>query len=311
MTLKVTPRDRLILGVFSLLLFASCYAYYRWATAPASPGRSVQPTARALQRQQEMKQPTTDVAQAPLVMEEEAIAPALPKRDYSFIAERNIFQLPSEKPKEQKPKETAKPAPARLPSPGSLSAPPPLPVTPPPPPAPSSSPQIPSRPANLTATGIVRLGEETRVLLENTQTRDTAFVRVGESAFGYQVTSAGENYVEVKQGDVAYRLTLGEGKQERKILAAGGPGAVFRPMGAPPPPPPPIEQSSRERGERLERGSSDWVLRVVDRWNQMPEFVRNRILQRVGEIWQQLPPDQQQQVLQRFREAGVNFTPPR
>ncbi len=115
MTLRVTQRDKLILGAFILLLFASCYAYYRWATAPASPRQPVQPTARPLQRQRETSQPTTDVAQAPLVVEEESLT-TLPKRDYRFIAERNIFQLPNEKPKRQKSDESSKPTLARPPS---------------------------------------------------------------------------------------------------------------------------------------------------------------------------------------------------
>lgn len=286
---------------------------------------------RTLERANELTEPVaaksapvTDVAPSPLPTEGGSPA-TLPRRDYRFIAERNIFQPHEEKPATP-PSETA---PARSSgrsrSSGGLSAPPPLPPAPPPPPSPTPT-QMAARPANLTATGVARIGDETYVLLENPQTRDIAFVRVGESAFGYEVTNVGENYVEVKQGDVAYRITLGEGKQERRVLAAaagprppfggpmGGPfGGLFGgPFGGPFGQFQPGQQfggSGRQRGQGQQQ-STDWINRVVERWNQLPEFVRDRILQRVGEFWQQMPPDQQQQILQRFRQMGVNFNPP-
>jgi len=239
----------------------------------------------------------------------------LPRRDYRFIAERNIFQPTSESTsatEQPSPRRSTRQSPG-----GSLAAPPPLPPAPPPPPS-SMPTQMASRPANLTATGVARIGDETYVLLENPQTRDIAFVRVGEFAFGYQVMNVGENYVEVKQGDVAYRITLGEGKQERRVLASaapGGPRPPFGgpfggPFGSPFGPPQPGQQFGRGQGSQGGRGSTDWVNRVVERWNQLPEFVRDRILRRVGEVWQQMPPDQQQQIMQRFRQMGVNFNPP-
>lgn len=327
MNLTITPRDRVILGVFVVVLVGVMWGYVRWATAPASRGRAIQPTSgRTLERTSELAEPiasrttaVTDVAPAPLPTEGESPA-TLPRRDYRFIAERNIFQPPSESTSTtttERP--SSQPTPrrsTRQPSGGSLAAPPPLPPAPPPPPS-SMPTQMASRPANLTATGVARIGEETYVLLENPQTRDIAFVRVGETAFGYQVTSVGENYVEVKQGDVAYRITLGEGKQERRVLASATPGGPRPPFGGafggPPAgpfgPPQPGQQFGGQGGQGG-RGSTDWVNRVVERWNQLPEFVRDRILQRVGEIWQQMPPEQQQQIMQRFREMGVNFNPP-
>ena len=327
MNLTITPRDRVILGVFVVVLVGVMWGYVRWATAPASRGRAIQPTtSRTLERTSELTEPiasratkVTDVAPAPLPTEGESPA-TLPRRDYRFIAERNIFQPPSESTsttEQPSPQPTTRRS-MRQPSGGSLSAPPPLPPAPPPPPPSSTPTQMASRPANLTATGVARIGDETYVLLENPQTRDIAFVRVGESAFGYEVTNVGENYVEVKQGDVAYRITLGEGKQERRILAAAAPGGPRPPFGGPfggPTggpfgQPQPGQQFGRGQGGQGGRGSTDWVNRVVERWNQLPEFVRDRILQRVGEIWQQMPPDQQQQIMQRLREMGVNFNPP-
>ncbi|MFA0782569.1 hypothetical protein [Fervidibacter sacchari] len=328
MNLTITPRDRVILGVFVVVLVGVMWGYVRWATAPASRGRAIQPTTSGtLERTSELTEPiasrtttVTDVAPAPLPTEGESPA-TLPRRDYRFIAERNIFQPTSESTgttEQPSPQPTTRRS-TRQPSGGSLSAPPPLPPAPPPPP-PSSTPtqptQMASRPANLTATGIARIGDETYVLLENPQTRDIAFVRVGESAFGYEVTNVGENYVEVKQGDVAYRITLGEGKQERRVLASAAPGGPRLPsagtFGGPfgSPSAQPGQQFGRGQGGQGGRGSTDWVNRVVERWNQLPEFVRDRILQRVGEIWQQMPPEQQQQIIQRFRQMGVNFNPP-
>lgn len=302
MNREVTMRDLTVLGFFVTLLVVGSYAYIRWATAPASPGRPVAQTERTLERKGENLTPATDVAQVPL--EEKASAPAIsPKRDYHFIAERNIFQPSIEKPKEQ-----VSTTPVRtLPPSGVLGAPPPLPVAPPPPPP---TPQVAARPANLTATGIIRLGNESYVLLENPQTRDTALVRVGESAFGYQVASTGDNYVEVRQGDVAYRITLGEGKPERKVMAAAAPAVAARPPSAPPTPGGPPGGMDGGMGRRQGRGSADWALRVAERWGQIPESVRNRILERMGQIWQQMPPETQQQIMQRFREMGVSFTPP-
>lgn len=328
MNLTLTPRDKIILSVFTLVLVGVMWGYVRWATSPASSGRAIQPAAsRTLERGKELTEPVatksapvTDVAPAPLPIEGESPA-TLPRRDYRFIAERNIFQPAGEKTEEKTPAPsqptTAKSSGRSRPS-GSLSEPPPLPPAPPPPPS-STPTQMAARPANLTATGVARIGNETYVLLENPQTRDIAFVRVGESAFGYEVMNVGENYVEVKQGDVAYRITLGEGKQERRVLAAAtGPRGPFGgppggPFGAPFGGPfgQPGQQFGGRQGGRGQSGqSTDWINRVAERWNQLPDFVRDRILQRVGEFWQQMPPDQQQQILQRFRQMGVNFNPP-
>ncbi|MER3500972.1 MAG: hypothetical protein C4295_05745 [Candidatus Fervidibacterota bacterium] len=320
MNLTLTPRDKAILGAFLVLLVGGSWAYIRWATAPASTGRPLQPTTRkTLEQAAETTAPTgttkaavTDVAPAPFPTESESPA-ALPRRDYRFIAERNIFQPPSERTTQptKRPSTPSRPRKATPPQPfGGLAAPPPLPPAPPPPPS-SPPTQMASRPANLAATGVARIGDETYVLLENPQTRDVAFVRVGESAFGYQVSGVGENYVEVKQGDVAYRITLGEGKQERRILAAAAPSGLRPPTQGSPfvapssPPREPLELGGRRQG-----GSTNWVNRVVERWQQLPEFVRDRILQRIGEFWQQMPPDQQQQILQRLQQMGVNFSPP-
>ncbi|MCX7643418.1 MAG: DUF3106 domain-containing protein [Armatimonadetes bacterium] len=327
MNLTLTPRDKVILSVFTLVLVGAMWGYVRWATSPASSGRAIQPTTvRTLERKAELTEPVatkfatvTDVASAPLPTEGESPT-TLPRRDYRFIAERNIFQPPEEKPTTRSEPTSTKSS-GRSRSSGGLSSPPPLPPAPPPPPPPPSTPtQMAARPANLTATGVARIGEETYVLLENPQTRDIAFVKVGESAFGYEVTNVGENYVEVRQGDTAYRITLGEGKQERRILAAasgprppfGGPmGAPFGgPLGGPFGQFQPGQQFGGRQGRRGQQESTDWVSRVVERWNQLPDFVRDRILQRVGEFWQQMPPEQRQQILQRFQQMGVNFNPP-
>lgn len=329
MKLTFTTRDKVVLSVFTLIIVGAMWGYVRWATAPPSRGRDIQPTEgkilkRAAETETVKATPVSDIAPAPTISEGESPA-SLPKRDYRYIAERNIFQPPSESQRSRSEQSQTIRRRTRLqPSSGNLSAPPPLPPAPPPPP-PTSTPttQMTSRPANLTATGVARIGDETYVLLENPQTRDIAFVKIGESAFGYEVTNVGENYVEVKQGDVAYRIVLGEGKQERRILAAstpvgprppgvgpfggpsGGPfgGPFVGPFGGP-------QGGIGQRGQRSSGGSTDWVNRVVERWNQLPEFVRDRILQRVGEIWQQMPPEQQQQILQRFQQMGVNFNPP-
>lgn len=323
MSREVTPRDWAILGVFTVALVLGCYAYYRHVTAPsASRGQTIATTTatQSLRRTSEALT-TTDTAQAPVV-QQSASPTALPRRDYRFIADRNIFQPPRESPPQRTQpsttvRSTAPPTPSRTPR--GLSAPPPLPPAPPPLPAASTPPPstvMASRPANLTATGVVRLGSDTYVVLENPQTRDTAFVRVGESAFGYQVVNAGDNYVEVRQGDFAYRITLGEGKQERKILAMGGaPGQAPRPGAVSSPPSPPGSPSGFGMGNRggdggnRRRNPSEWVTRVVDRWNQLPEFVRNRIMERLRENWSQMSPEQQQQVQQALQRAGVNFTP--
>jgi len=318
----LTSRDKVILSLFTLVLVGVMWGIVRWATAPAQRGRAIQTTAsKTLERISELSEtaksmPVRDVPYSPMAFEGESPA-NLPRRDYRYIAERNIFQPPSETPsskKEQTSQRTNERVTRSQTSPGGLSAPPPLPPAPPPPPSTSfASTQMTSRPANLTATGLARIGDETYVLLEDLQTRNVAFVKVGESAFGYQVTNVGENYVEIKQGDIAYRIVLGEGKQERKILASAS-SVTPRPTTAGPTvgqfggPPGTFGQGQTE--QRSGRGSSEWVSRMMDRWNQLPEFVRDRILQRVGEFWQQLPPDQQQQILQRFRQMGVNFNPP-
>ncbi len=318
MNLTLIPRDKAILGAFLVLLVGGSWAYIRWATAPASTGRPLQPTTRrTLEQAAETTAPTgttpaavRDVAPAPFPTESESPA-ALPRRDYRFIAERNIFQPPSERKTQptERPPTPSRPRRTTPPQPSSdLAAPPPLPPAPPPPPS-SPPTQIASRPANLAATGVARIGDETYVLLENPQTRDFAFVRVGESAFGYQVSGVGENYVEVKQGDVAYRITFGEGKQERRILAAAAPSSLRPPTPASPSGAP-FSPPGGQLGGRRQGGSTDWVNRVVERWQQLPEFVRDRILRRMGEIWQQMPPDQQQQILQRLQQMGVNFSPP-
>lgn len=322
MNLTITPRDKIVLGVFVVILVGVMWAYVRWATAPASGGRAIQPTAtKELRRTAEIEAtkaempPISDVAPAPLPAKGASPA-SLPRRDYRYIAERNIFQPPSESATTPSEQSTSQRRSTRSQPSGGLSTPPPLPPAPPPPP-PSQPTQLAARPANLTATGVFKIGEETYVLLENPQTRDVAIVKQGESAFGYEVVNVSEGYVEVKQGDIAYRVTLGEGKQERRILAAaspsgprppggfGGPfGGFGGPFGGAP------GQFRSEQSGQRDRSSNEWVNRVVERWNQLPEFVRDRILQRVGEIWQQMPADQQQQILRRFREMGVNFTPP-
>ncbi|MGQ9463434.1 MAG: hypothetical protein ACUVTP_10120 [Candidatus Fervidibacter sp.] len=316
MNLTITPRDKIVLGVFVVILVGVMWAYVRWATAPASGGRAIQPTAtKELRRTTELSKvtkaemtPVTDVAPAPFPAER--VSPAsMPRRDYRYIAERNIFQPPSESPTTTSEQSTSQKRSTRSQPSSGLSTPPPLPPAPPPP-LPSQPTQLAARPANLTATGVFKIGDETYVLLENPQTRDVAIVKQGESAFGYEVTNVSEGYVEVRQGDIAYRMTLGEGKQERRVLAAVSPsgprppGEFGGPFGSAP-----GQFRSEQRGQQR-RSSNEWVNRVVERWNQLPEFVRDRILQRVGEIWQQVPADQQQQILQRFREMGVNFTPP-
>ncbi len=318
---SLTPRDRIVLSVFLCLLVAGAWGYIRWATAPAPSGRTLQPTtSRTLERATEPVTATPTVVKdvAPTPLAEDYKSPAtLPRRDYRFIAERNIFQPATEKvPSPNKPSSSPRRARSSSQPSGGLAAPPPLPPAPPPPPTTPTPTQMAARPANLTATGVARIGEDTYVLLENPQTRDIAFVRVGEYAFGYQVNRVGENYVEVQQGDTAYRITLGEGKQERRILAAGG--GPRPPFGGPPGgpfggPSGPQQFGGRQEGQRgqgQQQGRSEWIMRAVEAWNQLPEFVRNRILQRIGEFWQQLPPDQQQQIIKQFQSMGVNFTPP-
>ncbi|MFA0758486.1 MAG: hypothetical protein KEFWMYNX_001479 [Candidatus Fervidibacter sp.] len=322
---EVTPRDFAILGAFAFLLAVGSYAYIRYATAPPSPqGQKPSAIARPLERRDETvpaQTPSRDVATAPI--KQEASSPAtLPERDYRFIAERNIFQPASEKPETPSAQPSPAPSSGRSrstsppPSPRGLSAPPPLPPAPPPLPATNPAPTtLASRPANLTATSIARLGGDTYVLLENPQTRDTAWVRVGESAFGYQVANAGDNYVEVRQGDVAYRITLGEGKQERKILAMGTSSGAPAPRSGTPTPPsgppsatPTIEFRGRGGGEgESRRSSTEWMTRVMERWNQLPDFVRNRILERIRENWNQLTPEQQQQIRQAAQNFGITL----
>lgn len=325
MSREVTSRDLAVLGGFALMLVLGSYAYIRHATAPPAPqGQRPSAVARPLERTNETsptKTTSTDIAQAPIA--HASASPATgPRRDYRLIAERNIFQLPPQSQPASSPSRSPAPArPSRPTAPRGLGAPPPLPPAPPPLPvanSPATAPTTPaSRPANLTATSIARLGDETYVLLENPQTRDAAWVRVGESAFGYQVVNAGDNYVEVRQGDVAYRITLGEGKQERKIIAAGtlpAAGAppqasVGAPMGGPTPAGGPPQFQSGGRGGW--RGNpAEWMTRVAERWNQLPEFVRNRFLERVRENWNQLTPEQQQQVRQALQSVGANISLP-
>ena len=123
--------------------------------------------------------------------------------------------------------------------------------------------------------------------------------------------------MEVRQGDIAYRITLGEGKQERKIMATGAPSTTGAPpqasVGAPvsgsaPAVSPPQFRSQGRSGWR--GNPTEWVMRVAERWNQLPEFVRNRILERVRENWNQLTPEQQQQVRQALQSAGANISLP-
>ncbi|MFA0759987.1 MAG: hypothetical protein HZLCBSQH_000072 [Candidatus Fervidibacterota bacterium] len=323
MSREVTLRDLAVLGGFALMLVLGSYAYVRHATAPPAPqGQRSSAVARPLERTTET---SADIVQAPIAHTSASPA-ALPRRDYRLIAERNIFQLPTQKQAASSPSRSPVPArPSRptapSPSPRGLGAPPPLPPAPPPLPvanSPATAPTTPaSRPANLTATSIARLSDDTYVLLENPQTRDTAWVRIGESAFGYQVVNAGDNYVEVRQGDIAYRITLGEGKQERKIMATGTPSTTGAPpqasVGAPvsgsaPAVSPPQFQSQGRSGWR--GNPTEWVMRVAERWNQLPEFVRNRILERVRENWNQLTPEQQQQVRQALQSAGANISLP-
>ena len=329
MSREVTPRDLAVLGGFALMLVVGSYAYIRHATAPPAPqGQRPSAVARPLERTTETspaKTTSTDIAQAPIAHASASPA-AVPQRDYRLIAERNIFQLPTQgQPASSSSRSSAPARPSRPtappPSPRGLGAPPPLPPAPPPLPAappPATAPTTPaSRPANLTATSIARLGDDTYVLLENPQTRDTAWVRIGESAFGYQVVNAGDNYVEVRQGDIAYRIALGEGKQERKIMATGTPSATGAPpqasvgasvSGPAPAGGPPQFQSQGRGGWR--GNPTEWVTRVAERWNQLPEFVRNRILERVRENWNQLTPEQQQQVRQALQSAGANISLP-
>jgi hypothetical protein len=49
------------------------------------------------------------------------------------------------------------------------------------------------------------------------------------------------------------------------------------------------------------------MTRVVERWNQLPDFVRNRILERIRENWNQLTPEQQQQIRQAAQNFGITL----
>ncbi|MCS7223361.1 MAG: hypothetical protein NZ959_02190 [Armatimonadetes bacterium] len=295
MNRNVSGKEGLIIGAFVLILIAGSYGYIRWATAPSRPA------SREVERPKETGSLVRLSSERLTLPARETVSEI--KLDYDDIVARNIFEKPAEKTQDGGDSQ-AQPAPS-TPSPPPMFPTPMMPFTPPmPPPAPPAQ-----KPTNLTATGVMSIGEEKYALLENTQTRETALVKVGESALGVQVASIGEGYVEVRQGSNTFRIALGEGKQERRVQVAAAPQPA-----APPPATPPQGPSQGQPGfgggfGEGRRWGSGWATRALERWNQMPDFVRQRIRDRLRETWDQLPESTRQEIQQRAAQMGINIAP--
>ncbi len=293
-------KEKYILAGFVLIVAATSYGFIRWATGPGRPSVPTDDRERPVAT---ITRVPSERVTLPVVRKVSATAP-----DYDEIVARNIFEKPetpsSEEKRESRPVATAQPSP-------------PLPAFPSPvmpfvPPVPPPAPPQPPKPPNLTATGVMGIGDEKWVLLENTQTRETALVKVGEFGLGVQVASVGDGYVELRQGASTFRVTLGEGKQERRIGGAPTPAASPTPPTQPAGPPQPGQAGGFATGRRgsFGGGGGNWALRVLERWNQMPDFVRQRILERLRENWDQLPESTRQEIQQRAAQMGINIGSP-
>jgi len=184
------------------------------------------------------KQSARSKPSAPAVQGPPVLRGSSPARGaYSVIAERNLFRplvagaSPSQLPSAE----------VKKPSAGSSGPKPNVPALPP-----QSGRGAPGGPPSggggdskktVAFTGVVETPDGKQALLENLQTKETRFVKQGESAFGCRVVSIGPQVVSLEKDGSQFTLSIGENKSEAPAAsppAGGKPGPEKPPEGGPP-----------------------------------------------------------------------------
>jgi len=132
---------------------------------------------------------------------------------YEIIVERNLFRPVTAASLAQSGSGGASGPPKTAPQSAPL---PPMPVAP--------TGNIDEVKKNIAFTGAVELPDGQQALLENLQSKETKFVRQGESAFGYRVMTISSQLVVLEKNGLQFTLTMGENKPDAPAAGAPKPG---------------------------------------------------------------------------------------
>jgi len=306
MRFEVTKRDAVILSIFIVVLVVCCYAYVRWATSPRAKGGTVEANVTdvtSVETNYDAGSPHEGTEKAlNLCVEEMLKRRVAPMQKYELIWKRNIFrEMTSE----------GAPASANVVRRSSLTPP----VLPPasvvvkegqPSVKPAQS--YPEKPKNITYTAFVLVGGKRLALVEDTSIRDGCYVGEGEYAFGVRVLRITPEVIEVEKDGRIFYYTLGENKEERKLLAKGS-SSQPQQTGTTSQPTKQQEQPAVSSGTSTEGSSqpeSQKVTQPTVTPPQPPSFEERqrffeRIMQRLRERYgENIPPDVEER-LKRFR----------
>ncbi|MHB9132120.1 MAG: hypothetical protein ACYDBB_13680 [Armatimonadota bacterium] len=116
----------------------------------------------------------------------------------------------------------------------------------------------PPRPEELTKgfayTGLVTTAEGTRALLENLTTKDTQYVAVGDSVYGFQIDMITPGSLMMKKNGIAVKLALGENKAED----TGSAPKTEQPVPAAPPAAQPPPQPQPNAATMIQPAAGNW-----------------------------------------------------
>ncbi len=222
--MQVTRRDAWILTVFTVALVAGLTLYVRSVTRPpGAPDRTAEKSP-AEPPPAEAPRPRADQPpQPPGEFMTAAVAAGEIPGQYRVITDRQLFKPLVKPPVKQKAPSPPMPSVPRVdvprPAPVKAPAPPAGPPAAAPPAQQTPAPAAPPKPP-LAVTGLLRAGDGYRVLVENTELKQSRMVRVGEEAFGFRVAAVTDDGGSVTLASVATQggsevtLKLGENKKE-------------------------------------------------------------------------------------------------
>lgn len=222
--MQVTRRDAWILTVFTVALVAGLTLYVRSVTRPpGAPDRTAEKSPSEPPPAEAPRALADQPPQPPGEFMTAAVATGEIPGEYRVITDRQLFKPLVKPPVKQKAPSPSLPTVPRVdvPRPAPVKAPAP-PAGPPAGASPAQQTPAPAAPPKppLAVTGLLRAGDGYRVLVENTELKQSRMVRVGEEAFGFRVAAVTDDGGSVTLASVAAQggsevtLKLGENKKE-------------------------------------------------------------------------------------------------
>jgi hypothetical protein len=235
-SIEVTPRTTAICIVVVILVGGAVVVTAKNMAndTPDRPRHSVKATVRAKKVGLEIKERKAGKADADKTdksqqkeKQKRAKSTTVAKTDpYAIIFERNLFKPigPGASPSGKTGGGSAQVGPSKP-----MSGMPAL------PPMPKSGGDIGETRKNLAYTGMVELPGGPQALIENISGKETAWKKVGESAFGCRVVSISERSISMEKDGTPFNLSIGENKPDTDPGAKGGapPSGSTPPQGGP------------------------------------------------------------------------------